>query len=110
VIYIRVCPKCKEEFKYGIMKIIFLSPFYKLKCDKCNTKLRVSKKINNINSTLTFIPLIFIVLFSSDILDFFTRFTNNSDVSFWICIFICVVWGTIINNFNFPWIKYEEKN
>lgn len=107
MIYIRVCPKCREKFKYEIMKIIFLSPFYKLKCDKCNTKLKVSKKTNNINSILTCLPFAFNIIFSANIIDFFTRFTGNSDVSFWILIFIFTVWGTITNNINFPWTKYE---
>lgn len=59
----RVCPKCGENFKYRFIKNMFVSPFYKLKFDKCNTRLKITKKADSINSILTFVPLTFLGVF-----------------------------------------------
>ncbi|WP_294189363.1 hypothetical protein [uncultured Clostridium sp.] len=104
------CSKCGEKFKYSTMKSMFISPFYKLKCDKCNVRLKITKKTNRINSILTFTPLVFSGVFFSDILVFLTRFTQNDSVSYWLYIAIYTAWATIINNVNFPWTKYEQNN
>lgn len=46
----RICPNCEKSFKYNIILNIFCSPWYKLRCDKCNTRIELTKKTNNINS------------------------------------------------------------
>ena len=103
----RVCPKCGENIKYKFMKNMFGSPFYKLKCDKCNTRLKVTKKADRINSMLTFVPLTFWGVFYYELINFFTRFTKNYSISFWIWVAIYITWAIIINNVNFPWAEYE---
>ena len=101
------CPKCGEKFKYSIIKSMFISPFYKLKCDKCNVILKITKKTSRINSILTFVPLTFMGVFLNEIITFFTRFTQKDSISFWIWIAIYTAWATIINNVNFSWTEYE---
>ncbi|MFU7515478.1 hypothetical protein [Clostridium sp. HCS.1] len=107
MIYIRVCPKCREKFKYRFIKNMFGSPFYKLKCHKCNTRFKLTKKADRINLMLTFVPLTFGGVFYYELINFFTRFTQNDSTSFWVWVCIYITWSTIINNFNFPWAEYE---
>ncbi|MDB1940574.1 hypothetical protein [Clostridium tertium] len=108
----RICPNCEKRFKYKIISNIFCSPWYKLRCDKCNTRIELTKKTNNINSIVVTLPIMFYVIFSEKIMNFIINFTKNESVSVWGLIVMYVLWGIIIYNGHFPWTKYkifEEK-
>ena len=102
----RVCPKCGENFKNRVIKILLGRPFYKLKCDKCNTRLKETEKTIKINSILQVIFLTIIAVFQSEIISALTTFTKNQSISFWGWVVIFTGCSIIINNAKFPWTKY----
>ena len=73
----RICPNCEKSFKYNIILNIFCSPWYKLRCDKCNTRIELTKKTNNINSIIVTLPIMFYMIFSEKIINFITDFTKS---------------------------------
>lgn len=108
----RICPNCGKRFRYMIISNIFCSPWYKLRCDKCNTRIELTKETNTINSIIVTLPIILYGIFSDKIINFITDFTKNESVSIWGLIVMYVLWCTIIYNGHYPWIKYkvfEEK-
>ncbi len=109
----RVCPNCEKKFKYNIISNMFFSPWYKLRCDKCNYRIELSKKTNKINSIIVTFPIMFYAIFSDKIINFITDFTKSESVSIWELIVMYSFWGTIVYNGHFPWTKYkvfEEKS
>lgn len=108
----RICPNCEKRFKYKIISNMFCSPWHKLRCDKCNSRIELTKKTNNINSIIVTLPIMFYMIFSEKIINFITNFTKNESVSIWRLIVMYALWGIIIYNGDFPWTKYkvfEEK-
>lgn len=73
----RVCPNCEKKFKYKIISNMFFSPWYKLRCDKCNYRIELSKKTNKINSIIVTFPIMFYAIFSDKIINFITDFTKS---------------------------------
>lgn len=102
------CPKCIEKFKGLFIDNIFRVNFNKLTCSYCNSKIKIKKKTNKINSILANIPLVLIILFWADMLSFLANFTHNNSISKWILTCIIAIWGIIIYNCNFPWVEFEE--
>lgn len=102
------CPKCKEDFKGLFIENIFRVNSNKLNCNYCNSKIKITKKTNKINSILANIPLVLIIFWGHDILSFLTGFTHNNSISKWILICIIAIWGILVYNYNFPWVEFEE--
>lgn len=103
----RYCPKCGENFKYPIKAWIFRSPVYKLKCDKCNTRIEETKNSARINSIIATIPLIVAVYFKQRIYSSLNNLTNSNFISTTIVLISVVIWLEIIYNVKFPWVRYK---
>ncbi|WP_315079306.1 hypothetical protein [uncultured Clostridium sp.] len=77
----RICPNCKKEFHYPLKARIFTGKVYKLRCDKCNTVIKESKKTTGINSIISSIPLIPVILYFDELFNFLDNLTSNHSIS-----------------------------
>ena len=103
----RYCPNCNNKLKVFNNQSIFTTKSYDLKCDKCNTQFSHSQLTDRYNTICTVIFFSVILIFIDDIQYYINILVHNIFTANVIIMALTLIVFTIINNYNFPWTKYE---
>ena len=100
----KACPYCDNKF----LKIdIIFNKSYTIKCPSCNKMLSQTKNFNNINHTLSILPVLLYIFLSNQINCYLIKITNNPKLSTVFFAFISGLWAYYINGLSPLWSKYK---
>ena len=103
----KYCPHCNNKLKLFNKESFSLTKSYALKCDKCNTEFSYTLLTDRYNTISTIFFFSIILVFFDDIQYYINRLVHNNFAVNVIRMFLAFIGFIIINNFNFPWRKYE---
>ncbi|WP_294341782.1 hypothetical protein [uncultured Clostridium sp.] len=103
----KYCPHCNNKLKVFSKDAFVTSRKYDLKCEKCNTEFSHTILADRYNTISTVFFFTIILVFFDDIQYYINKLVHNNFTANVIIMFITFIGFIMINNCNFPWIKYK---
>ncbi|CDM70166.1 Hypothetical protein CM240_3049 [Clostridium bornimense] len=103
----KYCPHCNNKLKLFSKESFNVTRSYALKCDKCNNKFSHTLLTDRYNTISTVFFFSIILVFFDDIQYYINLLVHNNFTANVIIFCLVLIGFIIINNFNFPWTRYE---
>lgn len=103
----KYCPHCNNKLKLFSKESFLVGRSYALKCDKCNNEFSHTLLTDRYNTISTVLFFSIILVYFDDIQYYITKLVHYNFTANVIIMFLALIGFNIINNFNFPWTRYE---